>query len=93
MLFLPESYQRDMHLFLLISVLNYNVLIVFAGQGKETGYLKDHFIESVTENWHYFRFSPNVNSGLIDLIISQLKAIFQLFSSYPPFSNPPNPLC
>ena len=25
---------------------------------KEIGYLKDHFIESVTENWRYFRFSP-----------------------------------
>ena len=23
---------------------------------KEIGYLKDHFIESVTENWRYFRF-------------------------------------
>ena len=22
---------------------------------KEIGYLEDHFIESVTENWHYFR--------------------------------------
>ena len=26
---------------------------------KGTRYLKDHFIESVTENWRYFRFSPS----------------------------------
>ena len=26
---------------------------------KEIGYLEDHFIESVTQNWHYFRFSPS----------------------------------
>ena len=90
LLFLPESYHRDMHLFLLISVLNYNVLILFAGQAKETGYLKDHLIESVTENWCYFRFSPNVNSGLISLITSQLQSIFQLFSSYPPPPPPPH---
>ena len=25
---------------------------------KEIGYLEDHFIESVTEDWRYFRFSP-----------------------------------
>ena len=25
---------------------------------KEIGHLEDHFIESVTENWRYFRFSP-----------------------------------
>ena len=25
---------------------------------KEIGYLEDHFIESVTENWRYFRFLP-----------------------------------
>ena len=28
---------------------------------KEIGYLKDHFIESVTENWRYFSFSPNLD--------------------------------
>ena len=27
---------------------------------KEIGHLKDHFIESVTENWRYFRSSPNL---------------------------------
>ena len=25
---------------------------------KEIGYLEDHFVESVTENWRYLRFSP-----------------------------------
>ena len=29
-----------------------------AFSAKEIGYLEDHFIESVTENWRYFRFSP-----------------------------------
>ena len=32
---------------------------------KEIGYLKDHFIESVTENWCYFRFSPNLDPPLV----------------------------
>ena len=27
-----------------------------AWSAKEIGYLEDHFIESVTENWRYFRF-------------------------------------
>ena len=28
---------------------------------KEIGYLKDYLIESVTENWRYFRFSQNLD--------------------------------
>ena len=28
---------------------------------KEIGYLKDHLIESVTENWRYFRLSQNLS--------------------------------
>ena len=42
---------------------------------KEIGYLKDHFIESVTENWRYFRFSPWTLFRLV--LSSQLNQIFK----------------
>ena len=32
-------------------------IVMLAFSVQEIGYLEDHFIESVTENWHYFRFS------------------------------------
>ena len=36
-------------------------VVMCALPAKEIGYLKDHFIESVTENWRYFRFSRNLD--------------------------------
>ena len=33
--------------------------VIRALSAKEIGYLKDHCIESATENWRYFSFSPN----------------------------------
>ena len=34
-------------------------IVMCALSAKKIGYLEDHFIESVTQNWHYFRFSPS----------------------------------
>ena len=53
------------------------------------GHTWPHKLESVTENRRYIRFLLNLDCGMISLlaVISQLQAIFQLFSSYPPLGR------
>ena len=44
---------------------------------KEIGYLEDHFIESVTENWRYFRLANYIFKAKECLFAQNQGEIFQ----------------